>query len=184
MRTLELLERFIPAPPAVVLDVRGGAGVYALTLAQRGYEVHLLDPIALHVEQARAASAQQADAPLAALEQADARALPRPDGVADAVLLLGPPAPASPCASSTAPPAAPCTAAPRYPSAQAPCPRSLTCRVVAEPTSPKKARGSGPLPVRVGSSGWPRTREARSRLRGAATLRPGPPAQGRRPAAV
>jgi len=90
VRTLELLERLLPPAPAVVLDVGGGAGVYAFTLAGRGYEVHLLDPVALHVEQARAAAGQQSDAPLAAIEQADARALPRADDSADAVLLLGP----------------------------------------------------------------------------------------------
>lgn len=73
-----------------MLDVGGRAGVYALSLAERGHEVHLLDPMVLHVEQARAASAQQADAPLTVIELADARSLPRPDGSADAVLLLGP----------------------------------------------------------------------------------------------
>ena len=57
LRTRELLARFLPAPPATVLDVGGAAGAYALPLAAEGYEVHLLDPVALHVEQARAASA-------------------------------------------------------------------------------------------------------------------------------
>src|SRR5437773_7814135 len=36
-RTQELLERFLPPPPAVVLDVGGGPGVYAIWLAQKGY---------------------------------------------------------------------------------------------------------------------------------------------------
>jgi hypothetical protein len=58
-RTMELLERFLPPVPAVVLDVGGGAGGYALPLARRGYEVHLLDPIALHLEQALAEEAAQ-----------------------------------------------------------------------------------------------------------------------------
>jgi hypothetical protein len=51
LRTLELLTRFLPPPPATVLDVGGAAGAYALPLAGDGYEVHLLDPVALHVEQ-------------------------------------------------------------------------------------------------------------------------------------
>ena len=63
LRTRELLARFLPAPPATVLDVGGAAGAYALPLAAEGYEVHLVDPVALHVEQARAASAAQPDAP-------------------------------------------------------------------------------------------------------------------------
>jgi SAM-dependent methyltransferase len=90
LRTRELLSRVLPAPPATVLDVGGAAGAYALPLAAEGYEVHLVDPIALHVEQARAASAAQPDAPLASAEQADARELPFADESADAVLILGP----------------------------------------------------------------------------------------------
>ena len=83
VRTKELLERHLPDPPAVVLDVGGGPGAYALWLAQRGYEVHLLDPIELHVRQAR-------EAGVASAEIGDARSLPQADASADAVLLLGP----------------------------------------------------------------------------------------------
>jgi SAM-dependent methyltransferase len=90
LRTRELLARFLPAPPATVLDVGGAAGAYALPLAARGYEVHLVDPVALHVEQARAASAAQPEMPLASAVVGDARALPVDDDSADVVLLLGP----------------------------------------------------------------------------------------------
>jgi ubiquinone/menaquinone biosynthesis C-methylase UbiE len=90
LRTRELLSRLMPAPPATVLDVGGGAGAYALPLAAQGYEVHLVDPIALHVEQARAASAEQPEAPLASAAQGDARELPFADASADVVLMLGP----------------------------------------------------------------------------------------------
>src|SRR5262249_25732135 len=65
-------------------------GAYALPLAAEGYAVHLVDPVALHVEQARAASAAQPDAPLASAAVGDARELPLDDASADAVLLLGP----------------------------------------------------------------------------------------------
>jgi ubiquinone/menaquinone biosynthesis C-methylase UbiE len=87
LRTLELLERCLPPAPATVLDVGGGAGAYAVDLARRGYAVHLLDPVALHVEQALAAATQ---APLASARTGDARDLPFEDSGADAVLLLGP----------------------------------------------------------------------------------------------
>ena len=90
LRTRELLARFLPAPPVTVLDVGGAAGAYALPLAAEGYEVHLVDPVALHVEQALAASAAQPDAPLASAVVGDARALPFDDESADVVLLLGP----------------------------------------------------------------------------------------------
>jgi SAM-dependent methyltransferase len=89
-RTQELLLRHLPAAPATIIDAGGGAGVYACWLAARGYQVHLIDPVPKHVEQARAASAQQPEHPLASAEVGDARDLPHGDGSADAVLLLGP----------------------------------------------------------------------------------------------
>lgn len=89
LRTSELLERWLPAAPATVLDVGGAAGRYALPLAALGYAVHLVDPVPLHVEQAGQASAA-AEHALAAVLQGDARALPYDDASADAVLLLGP----------------------------------------------------------------------------------------------
>jgi ubiquinone/menaquinone biosynthesis C-methylase UbiE len=90
VRTQALLERYLPAPPAVVADVGGGPGRYAVWLAERGYRVHLVDPVALHVEQARAAAKGWPGAMLASAEVGDARALRLPDASADAVLLLGP----------------------------------------------------------------------------------------------
>jgi len=89
-RTWELLTRHLPAPPAVVLDVGGAAGIYSLPLAARGYQVHLVDPVGLHVEQARRASADQPHRPLASATVGDARQLDRADASVDAVLLLGP----------------------------------------------------------------------------------------------
>ena len=90
LRTRELLARYLPPAPATVLDVGGGAGVYALPLAREGYAVHLIDPVTQHVEQAREASALQRDTPLAGAEVGDARRLLWDDKSVDAVLLLGP----------------------------------------------------------------------------------------------
>src|SRR5215470_11224830 len=56
IRSMELLGRLLPAPPARVLDVGGGPGTYAAPLARRGYRVHVVDPVPLHVEQARQAA--------------------------------------------------------------------------------------------------------------------------------
>lgn len=50
----------------------------------------LLDPMALHIEQAQQASAAQAKGELASIEQGDARDLPWSDESADVALLLGP----------------------------------------------------------------------------------------------
>lgn len=89
-RTQEIILRYLAPPPATVLDVGGGSGVYACWLASLGYRVHLVDAMPLHVEQARTASARQPSAPLASCQLGDARRLDHPDGGADAVLLLGP----------------------------------------------------------------------------------------------
>jgi len=90
LRTMEIFERHAPPPPACILDVGGGAGAYSLPLARRGYAVHLIDPVSLHVEQARKAAKRQSSHPLASASVGDARELPLEDGSADAVLLLGP----------------------------------------------------------------------------------------------
>ena len=88
VRSMELLDRLLPPPPARVLDVGGGPGTYAAPLARRGYQVHLVDPLPLHVEQARAAGADPGAAFTAA--RGDARGLAEPDRSQDAVLLFGP----------------------------------------------------------------------------------------------
>ncbi len=84
IRTQELLARFLPPPPSVILDVGGAAGIHAAPLAAGGYEVHLIDPVPLHVEQAGEVTG------LVTARVGDARALDRPDASVDAVLLLGP----------------------------------------------------------------------------------------------
>lgn len=89
-RTRELLLRHLPAAPATVIDAGGGAGVYACWLAELGYNVHLIDPVPRHVEQASEASGRQPEHPLASAEVGDARQLAFESSSADAVLLLGP----------------------------------------------------------------------------------------------
>jgi SAM-dependent methyltransferase len=89
IRTLEILERHLPPPPARVLDVGGGAGVYALPLAARGYRVHLIDPVPRHIERARALS-MESSAPVESIELGEARRLRGADASFDVVLMFGP----------------------------------------------------------------------------------------------
>jgi len=89
LRTQELILRHAPESPAVVLDVGGAAGVYAFWLAERGYEVHLLDATPRLVDVARRRN-EAASSPLASCRVADARALPVADNSASMMLLLGP----------------------------------------------------------------------------------------------
>lgn len=89
-RTWDILDRHLPPPPGVVLDVGGAAGAYAFGLAERGYTVHLVDPVPLHVQQALEASVARAAGRLASATIGDARALDRPEASADVLLMLGP----------------------------------------------------------------------------------------------
>ena len=86
---MELLGRLLPAPPARLLDVGGGPGTYAAPLARRRYRVQLVDPVRLHVAQARQASGSDPAAAFTAVV-GDARELPAPDQSQDAVMLFGP----------------------------------------------------------------------------------------------
>jgi ubiquinone/menaquinone biosynthesis C-methylase UbiE len=119
VRSLELLGRLLPAPPARVLDVGGGPGTYAVPLAEGGYQVHLVDPLPLHVRQAEEAAqrrsapgsygpgsygpgsygpggtAEDGPAPDSVASSftasvGDARRLGQPDESQDAVVLFGP----------------------------------------------------------------------------------------------
>src|ERR1700722_13995003 len=50
-RTAEIVLRRLPPAPAVVADIGGGPGRYALWLASLGYQVEHRDLMPLHVEQ-------------------------------------------------------------------------------------------------------------------------------------
>lgn len=82
-RMRELLDRYIPATAGLVIDVGGATGVHAAWLAERGHDVEIVDIVAAHVNHA-------ITLPGVGAQVGDARALPFADGVADAVLLLGP----------------------------------------------------------------------------------------------
>jgi ubiquinone/menaquinone biosynthesis C-methylase UbiE len=88
-RTKELLLERIPAPPARILDVGGGPGLYALWLADLGYEVHLIDPVSNLLEFAETCN-KKAERPIASCSVGDARALEWETNSVDAVLELGP----------------------------------------------------------------------------------------------
>ena len=84
-RTKEILLRRMPAAPAVVADIGGGPGHYALWLAELGHTVHHRDLMDLHVDQLQALGN-----PSIHTSAGDARRLDLPDSSVDAVLLLGP----------------------------------------------------------------------------------------------
>jgi SAM-dependent methyltransferase len=87
-RTQEIVLRALPPAPAVVADIGGGPGRYALWLASLGYQVIHRDIVPLHVQQLAEAAASRGVIIDSAV--GDARALDLADASADAVLLLGP----------------------------------------------------------------------------------------------
>jgi SAM-dependent methyltransferase len=89
VRTLDLLDRFLPRAAALILDVGGAAGAYAFPLAERGYVVDLVDPVPLHIDQAKQRAVMDKRVPRD-FQVGDARAIPCDDGAADAVLFFGP----------------------------------------------------------------------------------------------
>jgi ubiquinone/menaquinone biosynthesis C-methylase UbiE len=87
-RNKELIGRYLPAKNAVVIDVGGGPGVYAEWLAGMGHDVHLIDPVSKHIQQALKRSAKLKK-PFKAL-LGEARKLDFNDNLADLVILHGP----------------------------------------------------------------------------------------------
>jgi ubiquinone/menaquinone biosynthesis C-methylase UbiE len=82
IRTRLILDRHLPEPPASVLDVGGGPGVYAALLNDAGYDVELIDIVPRHIRQATERGVRA--------QLGDARDLPAATKSQDAVLLLGP----------------------------------------------------------------------------------------------
>lgn len=88
LRTREILRRHLPAAPLRILDVGGATGVHARWLAEDGHDVHVVDPVPAHVEQARAQP--RGGVGQVTAEEGDVRNLSSPDGSFDAALVLGP----------------------------------------------------------------------------------------------
>jgi len=64
IRTRQLLDRYLPEPPAAIVDVGGGPGAYAVPLTEAGYDVELIDLVPRHIRLAteRGIRAQLGDA--------------------------------------------------------------------------------------------------------------------------
>ena len=91
LRTIEILDRVLPAPPAIVADIGGGPGIYTDHLLSLGYDVVHRDLVADHVGAVRARhrpgtpTGVRLDAAVG-----DARSLDIEDASVDVTLLLGP----------------------------------------------------------------------------------------------
>jgi SAM-dependent methyltransferase len=88
--TTDYLDRHLP-DAGRVLDVGGGAGRYAVWLAERGLEVSLLDLSAEQARLAREKAREHGVADHVRVGRGDVRAIPAPAGSFDAVCCLGGP---------------------------------------------------------------------------------------------
>lgn len=84
LRTWDIFDRFLPATGSVA-DIGGGPGTHATYLAERGYDVTLIDPVERHIAEAEAAAAGRFKCRLG-----DARSLDVPDASFDVVVFQGP----------------------------------------------------------------------------------------------
>lgn len=89
-RTKEILLEKLPKPPAVIYDIGGAYGEYAWWLASLNYEVHLFDLSETNITMSAELAEDYPGVKLASAAVCDARSVPRPDKIADAVLLMGP----------------------------------------------------------------------------------------------
>jgi SAM-dependent methyltransferase len=93
LRTVELISRTLPSPPAVVADIGGGPGRYTDWLVERGYDVVHRDLVKHHVAQVAdryRPGSDRSPGPSVDTGVCDARRLDLDDESVDAVVLCGP----------------------------------------------------------------------------------------------
>ncbi len=89
-RTQELIARFLPKHKSIVIDIGGASGIHSFFIAEMGHNVHLVDLVPRHIEQARKRMYEQEAPQLASTRVGDARALDFPDNFADVIISHGP----------------------------------------------------------------------------------------------
>ncbi|MGB0871106.1 MAG: class I SAM-dependent methyltransferase [Flavobacteriales bacterium] len=87
-RIKTLIEKYIPHSNSKIIDVGGGTGKYSKWLAEKGHEVHLVEPIPKHIEIAKQRA--QSSKKKFTIKQGESRDLKYPNNYADLVILHGP----------------------------------------------------------------------------------------------
>jgi ubiquinone/menaquinone biosynthesis C-methylase UbiE len=87
-RNQELISRYLPAEGGLIFDIGGGPGIYSSWLARQGFEVHLVDPVKKHIDQARKL-AEKLKSPFQS-HLGEARKLDFENSCADLIILHGP----------------------------------------------------------------------------------------------
>jgi len=87
-RNKEIISRYLPEKGGTILDIGGGPGVYASWLAKQGFDVHLIDPVEKHINQARKKFSKLKNPFTSHL--GEARKLEFQDNFADLIIFHGP----------------------------------------------------------------------------------------------
>ena len=90
IRTIDILDRFLPPSPAIILDIGGGTGAYTCWLLDNAYNVNLVDIVHAHIETAKHKLKNLNSNSKWTAAVGDACNLDFPDSSMDAVLLMGP----------------------------------------------------------------------------------------------
>ncbi len=89
-RTQELISRYLPKGKSKIIDIGGASGVYSFYISGLGHDVHLVDIVPKHIEQAMRRSNEEKAPHLSSVRVGDARVLDFPDGFADVIIMHGP----------------------------------------------------------------------------------------------
>ena len=83
-----LIEKYLQNNSLKIIDVGGGTGKYSEWLAQKGHEVHLVEPVSKHIKIAQ--DRNKKSKKKFHIHQGESRNLPFPNNYADLVILHGP----------------------------------------------------------------------------------------------
>ncbi|GAA0885689.1 hypothetical protein GCM10009120_42880 [Sphingobacterium siyangense subsp. cladoniae] len=87
-RIKSLVEKYIPTSSSKIIDIGGGTGKYSEWLAKKGHQVHLVEPVAKHIQIAQSRANRLKNKFFVHL--GEARKLEFPDNYADLIILHGP----------------------------------------------------------------------------------------------
>ncbi|TDQ79053.1 class I SAM-dependent methyltransferase [Sphingobacterium yanglingense] len=87
-RIKSLVEKYIPPSSSKIIDIGGGTGKYSEWLAKKGHQVHLVEPVAKHIQIAQNRANRLKNR--FSVHLGEARKLEFPDNYADLIILHGP----------------------------------------------------------------------------------------------
>lgn len=87
-RIKSLIEKYIPTSSSKIIDIGGGTGKYSEWLAKKGHQVHLVEPVAKHIQIAQNRANRLKNS--FSVHLGEARKLEFPDNYADLIILHGP----------------------------------------------------------------------------------------------